>query len=123
MFIVCIALQLFLLPALVLFVGAAWHAIELLPTGDPQQVAGAFSAGVVSSVLMVGPALLGAIISWFLIRGHSTIPGWFARTARVLSWLWLVFLPLGTLFGAVQLSLLRNAKREGRIAARATAVD
>ncbi|MEM8983208.1 MAG: hypothetical protein AAGC71_09285 [Pseudomonadota bacterium] len=116
MFVVCAALQLALLPALVLFAGAIAAAIQVLPSGDPERIAGEFSSGVVSSVMFVLPALVGVIVSWFMIRTSAQIPTWFARVTYLLSWCWLVYLPLGTLFGAIQLVLLRHARRQGRIA-------
>ncbi len=110
MFVVTAVLQLFLFPAFAVLARAILVAASIYSDGDPRLVAGALSSGVVGSLVTVFPALIGVIIGWFLLRRQRDVPPWFLRFSSVMSWFWLLFLPLGTLVGALQLRVLKKRR-------------
>ncbi|MDP5460486.1 hypothetical protein [Alishewanella sp. SMS8] len=102
-------LQLFYLLALLHFGIGIFNAVEAISTADPKLVAGALSASIVKSLIAVVPSILGLLLSLNLLRSIEALPNWFKRYTRLMSYLWLLFIPIGTVIGVIQLKRLRHA--------------
>ena len=102
------SLQFFYLWALTVFLLSAINVISLLETGDPQLIAGALSLGIVSSLLKAIIGLIGLLIGWRLLIKNEDIPSWFKTYSKALTYLWLLFIPIGTVLGLLQLKILNN---------------
>ena len=103
------SLQLFYLLALFHIGLGAFHSMELVSSGDPKLVAGTLSASIVKSLIAVVPSILGLLLSVYLTRTVDKLPKWFKSYSRFMSYLWLLFIPLGSFIGYLQLRRLRDA--------------
>ena len=104
---VSIVLQCFLLLSLFNFISGLYSAFLELSTNDPNLVAGHISAGIVISLIQIIPALIGLIISiWLLNKNHSS--KLFILYCKYFAYLWLLFIPIGTFLGVKQLKKLKN---------------
>jgi len=101
-------LQLFYVWALLVLIISAINTISLLETGDPRLIAGTLSQGIVTALIKVIPGLIGLIISWRILIKKTNIPSWFKSYSKILSYLWLLFIPIGTVLGIIQLKNLKN---------------
>ena len=115
---VIIALQLFYLIGIVIFVqeiiGIVNFLVELNQVEGPKPHAATILAQKIS-VAMSGylPTLIafvGLLISWFTLSKNNNIPRWYISINKYLSILWLFFLPLGTLVGYFQLRQIKRLK-------------
>tara|TARA_B110000196_G_C20911463_1_gene550750 strand:+ start:57 stop:401 length:345 start_codon:yes stop_codon:yes gene_type:complete len=102
-------LQLFYLLALLHLGIGVFNAVEVISTADPKLVAGALSSSIVKSLIAVVPSILGLLLSVNLTRSIGAQPSWFKRYTRFMSYLWLLFIPIGTFIGVIQLRRLRHA--------------
>ena len=104
---ISIVLQCFLLLSLFNFFSGSYSAFLELSTNDPKLVAGHISSGVVLSLIQIIPALIGLIISvWLLNKNHSS--KLFIIYCKYFAYLWLLFIPIGTFLGVKQLKRLKN---------------
>jgi len=55
---------------------------------------------------------VGALVSWLLILNGRCRDAWFLAISRVLAWIWLPVIPVGTLIGALVLIARTKAIRE-----------
>ena len=85
-----------------------FNTVSVLETGDPKLMAGILSQGIITSLIKVIPGLIGLIISWRILIKNNNIPNWFKNYSKVLSYLWLLFIPIGTVLGVIQLKNLKN---------------
>ncbi len=53
--------------------------------------------------------LVGLLLSIVVVYKLKTLPIWFKQTTKYLSYLWVLFVPAGTIIGVVQIKRL-NAK-------------
>ena len=104
---ISIVLQCFLLLSLFNFFSGLYSAFLELSTNDPKLVAGQISSGIVTSILQIIPALIGLIISIWLINKKSSSK-LFVIFCKYFAYLWLLFIPIGTFLGAKQLKRLKN---------------
>ncbi|MFK7887474.1 MAG: hypothetical protein AB8G16_11495 [Gammaproteobacteria bacterium] len=95
------ALQLLLIPAMFVFLTAALNAVRAFSSGDPKMLAGILSQGIVTSLILAVPALVGAVAGWSVLRSGPVTPLWYRGFSSALSWLWLFFVPVGTLVGLI----------------------
>ena len=103
-------LQLFYLLALLHLAVGFLNASQLLSSGDPKILAGTISVAIVKSLIAVIPSLIGLLLSVYLIKSSSKqSPKWFKSFSKNMSYLWLFFIPVGTLLGVWQLRLLKHA--------------
>ncbi len=56
--------------------------------------------------------LVGAVLGGFLIFNGGCRDAWFLAVSRVLAWIWLPLIPVGTVIGALVLSAGAKAIRE-----------
>jgi|TARA_Y100000588_G_scaffold372511_1_gene445169 hypothetical protein len=86
------------------------QAISLFSSGDPKVLAGTISAAIVKSIIVVIPSLIGLLLGLYLFKNSlKQPPNWFKLFSKSMSYLWLFFIPVGTLFGVWQLRLLKHA--------------
>jgi hypothetical protein len=104
---ISIALQCFLLLSLFNFFSGLYSAFLELSTNDPKLVAGHISSGIVISIVQIIPALIGLIISIWLINKKSSSK-LFVICCKYFAYLWLLFIPIGTFLGVKQLKRLKN---------------
>ena len=102
-------MQLFLLLALFSLVNGITGAINSFALGDPKLIAGLLSNGVLTSLIQVIPALIGVSISIKLLNKGNELSVGFLRFSKVYSYLWILFIPVGTILGIKQLRLIGNA--------------
>ncbi len=55
---------------------------------------------------------VGGFVGWLLILKAWCRDAWFMATSRVLAWIWLPLIPVGTVIGALLLSARRKAVNE-----------
>ncbi|MFC6439116.1 hypothetical protein ACFQHU_08950 [Pseudobowmanella zhangzhouensis] len=103
------SLQLFYLLALFHIGLGAFNAMDLVASGDPKLIAGTLSASIVKSLLAAAPSVFGLLLSAHLTRTVGALPKWFKSYSRFMSYLWLLFVPVGSFIGYLQLKRLRNA--------------
>lgn len=104
---VSVALQLYYGVALFCLGDGLIEMFRQIPSHDPRLVAGTLSSAVVSSLGATLPALIGLGLGIYLLSARGKAPEWFRRPARILSYFWLAFIPVGTVLGAWQLRCLR----------------
>ncbi|WP_165490784.1 hypothetical protein [Bowmanella sp. JS7-9] len=109
MVILSASLQLFYLLALFHIGLGAFNAMDLVASGDPKLIAGTLSASIVKSLLAAAPSVFGLLLSAHLTRTVGALPKWFKSYSRFMSYLWLLFVPVGSFIGYLQLKRLRNA--------------
>ncbi len=56
--------------------------------------------------------IVSAVVGWLLILNGRCRDAWFLATSRVLAWIWLPFIPVGTVIGALVLSARPKAIRD-----------
>ncbi len=61
----------------------------------------------------IGIGIIGAISTWLLILKGRYRTAWYLKTTRVLAWMWMAFIPVGTALGVLVLSA-RSAAIESR---------
>ena len=104
---ISIVLQGFILLSLFNFFSGLYSAFLELSTNDPKLIAGHLSTGIVFSLIQITPALIGLIISvWLLNKNHSS--KLFVIYCKYFAYLWLLFIPIGTFLGIKQLKRLKN---------------
>lgn len=59
---------------------------------------------IASYSFYIGAGIIAAILALLLILKGQYRATWYLRTSRVLAWIWLPFVPVGTLLGALVLS-------------------
>ncbi len=67
---------------------------------------------VVSYWAFIVVGTLGALATWLLIVKGQYLASWFLTTARILGWLWIPLVPLGTVLGILILRSRSRATRE-----------
>ncbi|MEM1262493.1 MAG: hypothetical protein AAGH76_08855 [Pseudomonadota bacterium] len=76
---------------------------------DPRLVAGGL-AQILTGLLVPGMCgFVGVLIAWLLLRKGTESPGWFKQILRVLAWVWIVLVPVGTAVGLLLLVWLRRS--------------
>jgi len=83
--------------------------INMNAPSDPKLMAGELATGITLSLLQVIPALLGLSLSYWSLKKSDTSPKLFVIIFKFYSYLWLLFIPIGTFLGYKQLKLLGNA--------------
>lgn len=78
------------------------------PDSDPELVRNYIAETIQSYRQALGIGILGAIATWLIISRAELDDTAFLTTARVLAWLWLPFIPIGTLIGIVILGARRE---------------
>jgi hypothetical protein len=101
-------LQLFYLLALLHIGLGVFNAIEMVSTGDPKLIAGTLSASIVKSLIAIVPSIFGLLLSVYVTRSSDALPNWFKSYTRFMSYLWLLFIPVGTFIAFIQLRRLRH---------------
>ena len=104
---ISLVLQSSYIKALGVLGSSLFEAYRLFSTGDPKLVSGSISSGLVTSLLLCIPAIVGLFMSLRLIKSSSDLPSWFLSITKLLSYLWLLFIPLGTVVGILQLRHLK----------------
>ena len=64
---------------------------------------------IVSYQPLVGIGVIGAIVTYIVYYKYEYDAPWFLTATRVLGWLWMPFIPIGTLIGIVLLGARRSA--------------
>ena len=62
-----------------------------------------------SYIPVLGVGIVGAIVAWLLILKGRYWATWFLNASRVFGWLWMPFIPVGTVLGALLLSSRAHA--------------
>lgn len=57
----------------------------------------------------LGIGVIGAVVSYIVYLKSDFRAAWYLRGTRILGWLWLPFIPIGTLIGIVLLGARRSA--------------
>ena len=109
MLIVSTVLQLFYLLALFHIGYGLVNTYWVMSVGDPKLMAGVLSLSIVKSLIAIVPSIFGLLLSLYITRSISLLPSWFKNYTRLMSYLWVLFVPIGTFIGLLQLRRLRNA--------------
>ena len=73
-------------------------------SGDTELLQRYIAETVMSYRPGLGVGALGAIAAWLLILKGRYHAAWFLKTARVLAWVWMPLVPMGTVLGVLVLS-------------------
>ncbi|MEH6393898.1 hypothetical protein [Pseudoalteromonas sp.] len=106
---ISLVLQSFLLLSLISFCSGLCRAFLELPTNDPKLISAQLSAGVVISVIQIVPALFGLFLSMWLIKKNNSSKS-FNLFCRYFAYLWLLFIPIGSILGFMQLKRLKRSQ-------------
>ena len=82
--------------------------IELLyDAGDPKLMAGAIS--MIFTDLLIGAVigLAGVLMAWLVLRNRENRPSWFLPVSTFFAWMWMIFIPIGTVIGVLMLKWRR----------------
>lgn len=65
-------------------------------------------AGALSTVLVrlgIGAilGLPGILLAWIVLRNKDQRPSWFVSASTFFAWAWILFIPVGTVFGILML--------------------
>ncbi|MBH0048549.1 hypothetical protein I6F45_00465 [Pseudoalteromonas sp. SWYJZ19] len=102
-------LQVFLLISLISFFTGFHSAYTAFAGGDPKLIAGHISSGIVISLIQMVPALVGYFISYMLIKNKRVNDFALLKSAlKFFAYLWLLFIPIGTVLGAKLLTKLNK---------------
>ncbi|RZF93080.1 hypothetical protein EXT42_08580 [Pseudoalteromonas sp. CO302Y] len=104
---ISVILQCFLLLSIFNLLSSFYLAYVELPTNDPKLIASHISSGVVISLIQVVPALIGLLLSIWLLDKTNTSK-LFRKCCKYLAFLWLLFFPIGTFLGVKQLKRFKN---------------
>jgi hypothetical protein len=102
-----VVLQVFLFLSFFNFFSGLYFAYSEISTGDPKLLAGHISSGIVLSIIQIIPALIGLLLSVWLVKRHNKFK-LFINCSRYFAYLWLLFIPIGTFLGVNQLKRLKN---------------
>ncbi len=58
---------------------------------------------------LLGVGIIGAVTDFILLSKVKYWASWFLKESRVIGWLWLLFVPIGTIIGVVLLGARREA--------------
>jgi len=120
LYILSIVLQLFYIFAIWTLIAGIFDFYSLLQdamqtkSGDPKLIAGIISEAITLSLLRVLFAVIGLVISWFILRSGKVIPNWYLSTIKYFSILWLTFIPFGTIVGYFQLKQIKRLNKGQR---------
>jgi hypothetical protein len=101
-----IAVQTYYLWALYDLFVAVVTALSKFGGGDATLVAGTISEGIITSVLRSTVGAIGLIASVVIVFKVGGLPIWYKQTTKYISYLWVLFIPVGTILGIVQLKRL-----------------
>ncbi|WP_165728665.1 hypothetical protein [Pseudoalteromonas sp. 31A1] len=105
----CLALQAFIILSLISFFTGIYNAYIAFSGGDPKLIAGHISSGIVISLIQMIPALVGYFISYMLIKNKRVNDFALLKPAlKFFAYLWLLFIPIGTVLGAKLLTKLNK---------------
>ena len=82
----------------------------IISSGDPRMMAGAISAVLVGLGIGAILGLPGILLAWIVLRNKDQRPSWFVSLSSCFAWAWILFIPVGTVFGILML-LWRRPKR------------
>lgn len=80
--------------------------------GDARMAAGEVSQALVTFVLRACIGLVGAGLGWYVLRHEQSAPTWFVRFSKSLAFVWLVFIPIGTVLGFFMFRWCKRANTE-----------
>ncbi len=107
--VVSLFLQAFLLISLISFFTSIYNAYVTFAGGDPKLIAGHISSGIVISLIQIAPAIAGYFISYTLIKNKRVNDFALLKSAlKFYAYLWLLFIPIGTILGAKLLTQLKK---------------
>jgi len=72
--------------------------------GDSARVQQFIIETVLSYRLWIGVGFVGAIVTWLLILKNGYRAQWYLKTSRVIAWIWMPQIPIGTALGVLVLS-------------------
>ena len=85
---------------------ALYNAALEFSGGDPRLLAGIISEGIITSLLHSCLALVGLLLSLVAVYKLKVLPNWFKRATKCFSYLWVLFFPVGTIIGVIQIKRL-----------------
>ena len=84
--------------------------IEVLyESSDPKMMAGAISMVIMDLLIGAVIGLFGVFLAWVVLRNKKEQPSWFIPVITFLAWMWIIFIPIGTVIGIL---MLRGRKPE-----------
>jgi len=83
-------------------------AINMTASSDPRLMAGELSVGITLSLLQIIPAFLGLLLSYWSLKQPDNPPRLYLNICKYFSYLWLMFIPIGTIIGFKQLKLINT---------------
>ena len=107
--IVSLFLQAFLLISLISFFTGIYNAYAAFAGGDPKLIAGHISSGIVISLIQIAPAIVGYFINYMLLKNKRVNDFALLKSAlKFYAFIWLLFIPIGTILGAKLLTQLKK---------------
>lgn len=76
-------------------------------SGDPKLLAGLISGVIISSLVLI-PALIGIAISLYTLKKWSDHSLTILNINKLYSYLWIIFIPIGTFLGLKQNRLVKD---------------
>ncbi len=71
--------------------------------GDPKMLAGAISQALMVIIIGAAIGLFGVALAWYVLRDKESRPDWFVSVSRSFAFVWMVFIPIGTVVGFLML--------------------
>ena len=105
----CLFLQAFIILSLISFFTGIYNAYIVFAGGDPKLIAGHIASGIVISLIQIAPAIVGYFISYMLLKNKRVNDFALLKPAlKFYAYLWLLFIPIGTILGAKLLTQLKK---------------
>ena len=89
-----------------------WQISALYGADDPQMMASAISESFIGLLIGAAVGLIGVFLAWLVLRDKDARPLWFVRLSGFFAWAWMVFLPIGTVVGALMLRWRKSGPQE-----------
>ena len=76
---------------------------SLYSSGDPKMIAGAISTIIMDLLIGAAIGLVGVCLAWLVLRNRKERPSWFLPVSTFFAWMWMIFVPIGTVIGIFML--------------------
>ena len=83
------------------------HNDSLWDSGDPKTMAGAISVVLTSQIIGAAIGSVGVFPAWLVLRDGDSRPSWFLKASTLFAWIWMAFIPIGTVIGVSMLRWCR----------------
>ncbi len=82
---------------------------DLFQRGDPKMLAGELAGILMELGLATFIGIVGVALARSVLRSTRPAPHWFIHVTPLFAWSWIIFIPIGTLIGALMFRWRRTA--------------